>query len=77
MGSHSVFRPITPPPIIAIEVTTLIMGHIMAIHTTGLIGITITTGIDVHIGITVTNHRKDTLSVSLREYLHTCCALLT
>ncbi len=53
------------------------MGHIMAIHTTGLIGITITTGIDVHIGITVTNHRKDTLSVSLREYLPTCCALLT
>jgi hypothetical protein len=45
------------------------MGHIMAIHTTGLIGITITTGIDVHIGITVTNHRKDTF-VTSRIFAH-------
>jgi len=52
LGSHSVFRPITsPPPTIAIEDTTRIIA---AIHSTDLIGLTITTGIDVHIDITVT-----------------------
>jgi hypothetical protein len=46
------FRPITAPlPTIAIEDTTRIIA---AIHSTDLTGLTITTGIDVHIDITVT-----------------------
>jgi hypothetical protein len=50
--SHLVCRPImAPPPPIAIEDITRIIA---AIHSTDLIGLAITTGMDVHIDITVT-----------------------